>query len=116
MQIVTDLEITYGSSLAPSGFRKLTQSDGGQAELNRGYGDVSAFLWFSTNSDKLPISELLIRCDDEEGPEGFEKLNRNILKGFGCLNIWYRRKASEKDMQIHKLRIAYNQETLGIYF
>ena len=114
MQAITDLEITYGSSLAPSGFRKLTQADGGQAELNRGFGDVPAFLWFAISPDKLPISELLILYDDEVGPVGFEKLNRNILKGFGSLYLWYRRKVNEKDQFISKLRIAYNRENLGI--
>ena len=79
MPYITDLCVAYGASLAPSGFHRLTLPDGGQAELNKGCGGASTFLWYSNKTDKSPICDIILLFDEDACPNGFEKLSRNIL-------------------------------------
>ncbi len=118
---ITDLEITYGSSLAPAGYHKVTLPDGGQAELNRGQSSPSlSFLWYSESAGKgEPIVD--IRISHEEGKEkdkesefnGYERIPRNILKGSGNSVAYLYIKRSNDVDPIGGIRILYGSQTPG---
>ena len=114
--MITDLEITYGTSLAPAGFRKISLQDGGQAELNRGLAEVPIFLWYTHNDSKLPISEVKLLLDDEVCPEGFEKISRNVLKGSGTAYFCIRRQSVPDELVVSNLAILYSDEHIGKWY
>lgn len=110
MLAITNFEVTYGSSLAPNKFRKVSLDDGGLAELNRGICSTASFLWYSNQDDFLPIVEIVVIHNDEV-PTGFEKLNRNILQGNGTAYVCFRRSSIEDP--IYSIRVSYGDSDKG---
>jgi hypothetical protein len=101
------LEITYGSALAPAGYRKVTLPDGGQAELNRGCGKLPSFLWYHIGAGRGdPIVEIILVHEDGAEREGYEKIPRNILKGSGQSAYIYIRRGVDVD-PIGDIRVLY---------
>jgi hypothetical protein len=110
---ITDLEITYGSALAPAGYRKVTLPDGGQAELNRGCGKLSSFLWYHIGAGRGdPIVEIILVHEDGVEREGYEKIPRNILKGSGQSAYIYIRRGVDVD-PIGDIRVLYGSNAPG---
>ena len=81
------------------GFHKVTGLDKGVAETNRGLAGPPSYLWIRESSTTLdPIVELkIIKDSTSDLSEGFERLNRNLLKGSetDCAYICFRRGRSE---------------------
>jgi hypothetical protein len=113
---ITDLEITYGSALAPPGYRKVSLPDGGQAELNRGSGKSPSFLWYHVGAGRGdPVVEIILVHEDGIERPGFEKIPRNILKGSGQSAFIYVRRGVDLD-PIGDIRIVYGTDLPGDFF
>lgn len=118
---ITNLEITYGTSLAPPGYHKITLLDGGQAELNRSYCKLNSFLWYHDGVGRGdPIIDIKIIHEDNnnnnnnDNLEGYEKINRNILKGSNQSAYFYIKRGIEVD-PIGDIRLVYGTTKAGIY-
>ena len=129
MSFITDICITYGSSLAPSGYHKLSLPDGGIADLNRGCGgDTPSFLWYSKNNinevdgKASYICDLIICTDESSYPDGFEVVPMNILKGnkqnkaFICIrkqsSSLIEQKTNDDNLILSELSILYEEPPL----
>eukprot|EP00499_Haloplacidia_sp_CaronLabIsolate_P014916 CAMPEP_0196770678 /NCGR_PEP_ID=MMETSP1104-20130614/1273_1 /TAXON_ID=33652 /ORGANISM="Cafeteria sp., Strain Caron Lab Isolate" /LENGTH=499 /DNA_ID=CAMNT_0042140793 /DNA_START=81 /DNA_END=1576 /DNA_ORIENTATION=- len=81
---ITDLAVTYKDVMAPVGYRKVTSGFGDAtvaADLNNGNGGTQVYLWYACREEGLPISEIVVLYDDEEVPEGFDKVDKDLTKG-----------------------------------
>lgn len=103
--------------------------DGGKAELNRGNGTTPSFLWYHDGPGKGdPIVDLIISHSESSQaettpptsptpsvPDGYEKLNKNILKGGPSKHVAYIyfKRGKDKD-PISELRLLYNDDPTGI--
>ncbi|CBJ30122.1 conserved unknown protein [Ectocarpus siliculosus] len=79
---VTDFDVTYGSALAPAGFHRTTTRVGGSANLNTTASSQQSFLWTHEGLSRgNPVVQVSVTYDDEPGPEGFERVSRDLAKG-----------------------------------
>ncbi|CAM9482017.1 unnamed protein product [Scytosiphon promiscuus] len=79
---VTDFDVTYGSALAPAGFHRITTRVGGSANLNTTSSSQQSFLWTHEGLSRgNPVIKVSVTYDDEPGPEGFERVSRDLAKG-----------------------------------
>jgi hypothetical protein len=88
------------SRFTRQGFHKATAIDKSIGQLNRGAGGQPSYLWTRESSTTLdPIVELYIASAiDGELPEGFERFNKNLLRGCESQReayICYRRSRTE---------------------
>jgi hypothetical protein len=81
------------------------------AELNRGVGEGLSFLWYHDSPSRgNPIVELKILNSEEECPEGFEKIPRNMLLGSDQCAFLFIRRCKAVD-PIGEIRILYGDES-----
>ncbi|CAN0123012.1 unnamed protein product, partial [Ectocarpus fasciculatus] len=72
----------YGSALAPAGFHRITTRVGGSANLNTTASSQQSFLWTHEGLSRgNPVVQIRVTYDDEPGPEGFERVSRDLAKG-----------------------------------
>lgn len=121
MPVVSEIEVTYGDTIAPSvrlkvssilyltcsslrfnrqGFHKATAIDKSIGQLNRGAGGQPSYLWTRESSTTLdPIVELYVSSSiDGDIPAGFERVHKNLLRGCEAQHeayICYRRGRTE---------------------
>jgi hypothetical protein len=77
------IDITYGLTLAATGFRKIAADDGSPRPLYTSHdGSVTSYLWVnSTSNSHSSITDIRIIYDDEPIPDNYELINKNIWKG-----------------------------------
>ena len=83
------------------------------AELNRGLGGSSSFLWYHSNPTRgKPVVELrIIHSEAEEDcPDGFERISRDMLLGSEQCAYLCVRRGTEED-PINEIRVLYGDET-----
>eukprot|EP00903_Cladosiphon_okamuranus_P019913 g18301.t2 len=97
---VTDFDVTYGSALAPAGFHRITTRLGGTANLNTTSSSQQSFLWTHEGLSRgNPVVQVSVTYDDEPGPEGFERVSRDLAKGGTSGRrafLWLKRHAQQR--------------------
>lgn len=80
------------------------------AELNRGVSNSSSFLWYHDSPTRGdPIVELKIVNNEEECPNDFEKIPRNMLHGSDQTAFLIIRRGTESD-PIGEIRLVYTDD------
>eukprot|EP00752_Nemacystus_decipiens_P004045 g3704.t1 len=97
---ITDFDVTYGSALAPAGFHRITTRLGGTANLNTTSSSQQSFLWTHEGLSRgNPVVQVSVTYDDEPGPEGFERVSRDLAKGGTSGRkafLWLKRHAQQR--------------------
>jgi len=76
MSGITDIEITYSGVLGPRTFKRTAGRT-----LNAGSGGNTAWLWVSKQTARDDIAQISLLYDDEDTPDGWEKIAKDITKG-----------------------------------
>ena len=79
---ITDVVVTYGESMAPPGYHRVTRDDVG-VDLNKLTGGPPTYLWLQEQRGLPYIVDIDIVYGDSEPPEGFEKMGKNLTRGTG---------------------------------
>lgn len=80
------------------------------AELNRGLSNSPSFLWYHDSPSRGdPIVEIKIVNNEEECPESFEKIARNMLLGSDHRAFLVIRRSKESD-PIGEIRLLYSND------
>ena len=87
----------------------MTAVDKSVAEANRGLSATPSYLWTRNTSTTLePIVEIKVLFNSSiETPKGFEKLNRNILKGFEDKEAYLCYRRDKNETPIKDIFITY---------
>jgi hypothetical protein len=87
----------------------VTAVDKSVAEANRGLSATPSYLWTRNTSTTLePIVEIkILFSSSTETPKGFEKLNRNILKGFEDKEAYLCYRRDKNETPIKDIFITY---------
>ena len=114
---IAELDITYGAALAPSGFHRVTQLSGEAAELNKGTGGSSSYLWWRESDGRLePIVEIMLVERDDDVPAGFERVPRNIHTVPGINRFVCFRRGKEQP-PLNDIAVVYGDcSNIGIYW
>ena len=87
----------------------MTAVDKSVAEANRGLSATPSYLWTRNTSTTLePIVEIKVLFNSSiETPKGFDKLNRNILKGFEDKEAYLCYRRDKNETPIKDIFITY---------
>ena len=77
---LTELAVTYGSTLAPGGFHRVTDADHHAANINPAQGASEVYLWTKRDSGD-GITDICAVEDAKHAPEGYAVLSKDIAKG-----------------------------------
>lgn len=77
---VTELAITYGSTLAPGGFHRVTDKAHHAANINPAQGGTAVYLWTKRDSG-AGITDVCVVEEAKHAPEGYAVLSKDIAKG-----------------------------------
>eukprot|EP00937_MAST-01D_sp_MAST-1D-sp2_P002109 g2109.t1 len=94
---ITDVVVTYGDSMAPPGYHRITGDSKMGVDVNKLAGGPPTYLWLREEKGAPAITGIDIVYEDEEAPEGFEKLAKNLARGSGTRAYLCTRKQPKQD-------------------
>ena len=105
---MTELHVTFGGIMAPSRFHRVTTTSHQSADVNKGKG-VAAYLWCKRGQGD-PVTSVSVLYDDEETPEGFKKLPKDLSRGRHVYISFQRQPETDSARGISELVILYSDE------
>ena len=75
--------MTYGTTLAPSGYHRITDVHSEAANVNPGPGRVPVYLWVKRSRRGLPITGVAVLHGDADPPASYTRVAQDIGRGGG---------------------------------